>query len=340
MKVSVVIPVHNGGKYLAQAIDSVLAQTHRDLELLIVDDGSTDGTAAIIRHYASMDQRVRCLSQINRGVAAAGNRGLEEARSEWVARLDADDIFLPEKLERQADFLRRNPTVKIVGALACFICRAGRPLGLVGTEGPFTRAEYDRLVRKNRPVYFVNSSTLMHRETVLAAGGYREAFAPAEDVDLWIRMAERGHLMLKVPEALLRYRLHAESLTMKQNARQRLLHRWAIACGKARVNGLPEPTLDDFVTGENHRPVIERARVLRREMGERLYQQAALHYAEQRPFRMILNLLASAVAHPAHVVPRLYARKLQPLLIRPARTGMAVAGPDPAREVYPCAPGH
>jgi glycosyltransferase involved in cell wall biosynthesis len=274
-------------------------------------------------------------------VAAAGNRGLEEARSEWVARLDADDIFLPEKLERQIALLSCHPDVKIIGTLAGFINHAGKPLGIVGTEGPFTRAEYVRLVRENRPVYFVNSSTLMHRETVLAAGGYREAFAPAEDVDLWIRMAERGHLMLKVPEPLLRYRLHGESLTMKQNARQRLLHRWAIACGKARVKGLPEPTFADFIEKEKRRPVIERVRALRREMGERLYQRAALHYAEQRPLKMILNLLASAVAHPAHVVPRLYARKLQPLLRGTALHGVAaVAGPDPAREVYPCAPGH
>ncbi len=133
------------------------------------------------------------------------------------------------------------------------------------------------------PIYFVNSSTLMHRETVLAMGGYREAFAPAEDVDLWIRMAEQGHLMLKIPEPLLLYRMHGASLTMTQNARQRLLHRWAIACGEARVKGLTEPSYGEFVAEEKRRPPMERARIFRRETGERLYQQAALYYAEQRP---------------------------------------------------------
>lgn len=340
MKVSVVIPVHNGEKYLAQAVESVLAQTHRDLELLLVDDGSTDATASIIRRYADGDPRVRCLCQENRGVAAAGNRGLEEARCDWAARLDADDVFLPEKIERQIAFLRRNPETKIVGTLACFINHAGKPLGLVGTEGPFTPAEYDRLVRENRPIYFVNSSTLMHRQTVLAMEGYREAFSPAEDVDLWIRMAEKGHLMLKVSEPLLLYRLHGESLTMTQNARQRMLHRWAIACGEARVHGLPEPTLGDFVEREKGLPVVERARVFRREAGERLYQRAALHYAEQRPLGMIVALLAASVMHPAHVIPRLYARKLQPLLNGSVRSVTAVAGRDPATEVFPYAPGN
>lgn len=334
LNISVVIPVHNGEAYLAQAVESVLAQAHRDLELLIVDDGSTDATASIIRRYADADPRVRCLTQQNRGVAAAGNRGLEEAHAAWVARLDADDVFLPGKLERQIAFLARYPDARIVGTLAWFINRAGKPLGLVGTEGPFTPAEYGRLVRGNRPVYFVNSSTLMHRDTVLAVGGYRDAFAPAEDVDLWIRMAEKGHLMLKVPEPLLLYRLHGASLTMTQNARQRLVHRWAIACGEARADGLPEPSFGGFIEGEKRRPVGERARIVRRETGERLYQNAALHYAEQRPFRMALALLAAAAVHPAHAIPRLYARKIKPLLNGKLRAGMtAVTGQDPAPKV-------
>ena len=342
MKVSVVIPVHNGEKYLAQAIESVLGQTFRDFELLIVDDGSTDGTPrdhAMVTPGsdagASASCRRKTAAWLRRETAA-----FEEARTEWVARLDADDIFLPEKLKRQVAFLRRNPEAMIVGTLACFINHAGRPLGLVGTEGPFTVAEYDRLVRENRPIYFVNSSTLMHRETVLSMGGYREAFAPAEDVDLWIRMAEQGHLMLKVPEPLLLYRMHGESLTMTQNAGQRLLHRWAIACGEARVKGLPEPSFGEFMAGEKRRPVAERIRISRRETGERLYQRAALHYAEQRPLAMIPCLLAAAVIHPAHVIPRLYARKIEPLLngrMRPGRA--AVARQDPAREVSPYAPG-
>jgi GT2 family glycosyltransferase len=340
MKVSVVIPVHNGEKYLAQAIESVLGQTFRDFELLIVDDGSTDSSAAIIRRFALQDRRVRVLTQENLGVAAAGNRGLHEARAEWVARLDADDVFLPEKLERQVAFLRRNPDAKIVGTLACFINHAGKPLGLVGTEGPHTPAEYYRLIGENRPICFVNSSTLMYRETVLALGGYRDPFAPAEDVDLWIRMAEQQHLMLKVPEPLLLYRLHGASLTMTQNARQRLLHRWAIACGQARVKGMPEPSHAEFLEQEKRRPVMERVRVSRKETGERLYQRAALHYAEERPLRMALFVLAAAVLHPGHVLPRLYARKILPLMnsnLRPDVAGFVQ--PAAGREACPHAPG-
>ncbi|MRR37637.1 glycosyltransferase, partial [bacterium] len=203
------------------------------------------------------------------GVVSAGNRGLEEARYEWVARLDADDIFLPGKIERQISFIRRNPDVKIVGTLAWFISAEGCRLGLVGTEGPFTRDEFHRILQDDGHVFFVHSSTLMHRRTVLALGGYREQFVLAEDVDLWIRTAGAGHLMLKVDEPLLLYRLHGASLTMTRNAEQRRHQRWAEACGKARKKGETEPSLDEFMLWENKRPWAERFRAYRSESGER-----------------------------------------------------------------------
>jgi glycosyltransferase involved in cell wall biosynthesis len=314
MKVSVVIPVHNGEKYLAQAIESVLAQTFRDFELLIVDDGSTDGSRAIAELYARHDGRIRVFSQPNRGVAAAGNRGLQEANGEWVARLDADDVFHPEKLERQIAFINHYPAVKLVGTLAWFINRDGRRLGLVGTEGPFRPEEFHRLAGENSPVYFVHSSTLMHGPTVLAIGGYREPFVLAEDVDLWIRMAERGHLMLKVAEPLVLYRLHGASLTMTRNAEQRRHQRWALACARARKNGRNEPTLEEFSTWEKKRSWSKRVHDFTSETGEILYQRAALHYSCGDYFRTLSLVAASLLLNPWHVIPRLYARKIEPLI--------------------------
>jgi glycosyltransferase involved in cell wall biosynthesis len=314
MKVSVVIPVHNGEKYLAQAIESVLAQTFRDFELLIVDDGSTDGSAEIARTFVVKDRRVRLISQPNGGVVSAGNRGLKEARYEWIARLDADDVFLPEKIERQVSFIRRNPDVKIVGTLAWFISAEGFRLGLVGTEGPFCREDFQRLTRDDDPVFFVHSSTLMHRETVLAVGGYRKQFIQAEDVDLWIRMAEARHLMLKVDEPLLLYRLHGASLTMTRNAEQRRHQRWAIACGKARKRGEEEPALNEFILWEKKRPWPERLRAYRSESGERLYQKAALYYACGKYPALASCLCLAVCLNPGHVIPRLYDRKIAPAL--------------------------
>ena len=340
MKVSVVIPVHNGEKYLAQAVESVLAQTYRDFELLIVDDGSTDGSRAVMDHYARRDVRVRILCQENRGVSAAGNLGFEEARGEWVARLDADDIFLPDKLQRQIAFTRQHPDVRIVGTLGYFINRTGRVIGLVNSDGPFTRTEFEKMAGRGEPVFFVHSSTLMHRQTVLALGGYREQFVQAEDIDLWLRMAEKGHLLLKMPDALLLYRLHGESLTMKRNAEQKRCHRWVMACAEARRKGREEPLLADFLRAEKRRPWPVRLHALRQESGERFYQKAALHYAGRHYPALAACLCLAACLNPGHVIPRLYDRKIAPALESSLRETSPVPMPLPGgKEACRHAPG-
>ncbi len=316
LNISVVIPVHNGEAFLAQAVESVLAQTYRALELLIVDDGSTDGSRAVMERYARLDTRVRILCQENLGVSAAGNLGFAEARGEWVARLDADDVFLPQKLERQAAFIRRHPDACIVGTLGYFINPTGRIIGLVSTDGPFTRAQFDQMAARRDPVFFVHSSTLMHRQTVLAVGGYREQFVQAEDVDLWLRMAEKGHLLLKMSEPLLLYRLHGDSLTMKRNAEQKQYHRWVMACADARGMGREEPSLQEFLHTERRRPWPARIRALRQEAGERYYQKAALHYAGGNYPALAASLFFAACLNPVHVMPRLYDRKIAPAMER------------------------
>jgi glycosyltransferase involved in cell wall biosynthesis len=314
MKVSVVIPVHNGEKYLAQAIESVLAQTHRDLELIVVDDGSTDRTADIIERFARRDRRIRPFSQENRGVAEAANLGLREARGEWVARLDADDLFVPRKLGIQLSFLDCNPDVRIVGSLGYSINHAGRMLGLVGAEGPSCRLEFENMTARGEPVSLVHSSTVMCRETVLGIGGYRQPFAPSEDVDLWVRMAEKGYLLLRLPEPLVFYRLHRESLTIMHNAEQRLRFRWLLSCAKARRNGLREPSLERFLSEEQARPWRYKVRAAVREKGERYYQLAALHYAYGHYAGLFWNLFLSVALHRRYAAHRIYARKVHPLL--------------------------
>ncbi len=340
MTVSVVIPVRNGEKYLSQAIESVLAQTHRDLELLIIDNGSTDRSLRIMENYARRDGRIRILCRSDRGVAAAANCGLREARGEWVARLDCDDVFLPEKLEKQIAFIRKNPDARIAGTLGYFISETGRVIGLVSGDGPFTKAEFEKMAARCDPVFFIHSSTLVHRMAALDIGGYRERFAQAEDVDLWLRMAEKGCLLLKVPEPLTLYRIHRQSLTMSRNAEQRLHHRWVMACAGARRKGRVEPTLQEFLAGEKDRPWPERLQARREELGERLFQRAALHYACGNPIRLAAFLSAALTLHPRHVVARLYDRKMAPLLGNVPVIDMGGLTPAiPGKEACRYAPG-
>ncbi len=340
MRISVVIPVRNGERYLAQAVESVLAQTHRDLELLIIDNGSADRSMEIMMRYVRMDDRIRVLNQPDRGVASAANRGLEESEGEWIARLDCDDVFLPEKLEKQIAFIRKNPDVRIVGTLGYFVNDTGRVIGLVSAEGPFTKAEFEGVTAGGEPVFFIHSSTLMHRETMLTIGGYREQFVQAEDVDLWLRMAEKGHLLLKMPEPLTLYRIHEGSLTMLRNAEQRRYHRWVMACAEARRKGREEPLLQEFLQGEKDRPWSLRFHARRSELGESLFQRAALYYACGEYLRLAASLSMAFMLHPRHVMERLYARKMEPLLASVPAVDMDGLKPMvPGKEICRYAPG-
>jgi hypothetical protein len=133
-------------------------------------------------------------------------------------------------------------------------------------------------------------------------------------VDLWLRMAEKRHLLLKMSEPLLLYRLHGESLTMRRNTEQKRCHRWVMACAEARGRGREEPSLEEFLHAERCRPWAARFDALRQETGERYYQKAALHYAGGNYPALAACLCLAACLNPGHVIPRLYDRKIAPAL--------------------------
>jgi len=312
MKVSVVIPAYNGERYLAEAIESVLAQTHRDFELILVDDGSTDATPAIMRAYATEDPRIRAVTQKNRGHSGAANRCLREASCEWVARLDADDIFLPRKLEMQVAVLEANPKIRVLGTMGDWIDARGRLLAPMENKGPFTEAELEEMVSRSETLFFIHSTVMMHRKTVLDAGGYREQFVQAEDTDLWNRLAEGKHLLLKMRESLVWDRFHEHSSSGGRPRVNRLYGEWAIRCIHARRSGLGEPSFEEYLASQRNRPWYERLESGRRGSGEDFYQQAARLYANRSYMLMAMSLLASLMMHPVHVIPRIHNRIIRP----------------------------
>jgi glycosyltransferase involved in cell wall biosynthesis len=200
------MPVYNGEAYLASAIDSVLAQTLPDWELVVIDDASTDQSAAIVK--ACLDNRVRLLqNERNRGVAFSLNKGLQEARGMFIARMDADDICHPSRLATQIAFLHRDESLGICGSwLTCF--GKGRPFTVAWPTGA-------TCVRS----YMIFDTPLAHPTVCLRKDilyelnlKYDEQLQAAQDYDLWCRLADRTK-MDNIPSPLLRYRLHGESVT-------------------------------------------------------------------------------------------------------------------------------
>lgn len=217
--ISVLMPVYNAGPSLGPAIASILSQTHRTIELLMIDDASTDSSWDIITQAAAADARVRAIRhERNRGLATTLNEGLEAARGDLIARMDQDDVALPERIAVQQEYLDAHPEVAVVGSWVYNMGRTPAHDRLVRL--PFTPEQI--LLRLPESNCLYHPTTMLRRRLVLAEGGYRQEFKNAEDYDLWLRLSRR-HSLANIPHPLLRYQLSTGGMTIGRKWEQ-LLH--------------------------------------------------------------------------------------------------------------------
>jgi glycosyltransferase involved in cell wall biosynthesis len=207
MEVSILIAVFNGERYLRLAIDSVLGQDFRSIELVVVDDASTDRTAAIIRGYD--DPRIVYLrNATNLGQTKSLNLALLRARGRYIARIDADDIFLPGKIGRQHEFMTTHPEVAVCGTWAVRIDEDGRPIGV----NHFPTRPVDIRFRTLRTVPVCHVSIMARKSAIEAYGGYPETYRYAADYALWSAMLCDSRTFVNLPEVLVQYREFPQSL--------------------------------------------------------------------------------------------------------------------------------
>jgi glycosyltransferase involved in cell wall biosynthesis len=230
-KVTVVIPVYNREKYLAAAIDSILAQTFTDFGLLVIDDGSADGSVEIVRSYRDPRIRLVC-NETNLGVPKTRNRGIQLARGEYLAFLDSDDWAYPERLAKQVAFLDSHPDYAAVGAWIAWMDEEGHSLRRVKRK-PVSPDEIaaQRLFRQG-----IENSASMAQTAVLREYGHREEYDLSEDFDLWARIAAK-HKLATLPEVLVRRRMHGGRITQEKAHRVKD-RRLAIYAAQLRTLGV------------------------------------------------------------------------------------------------------
>ncbi len=210
------MPVYNGGAYLAPAVESVLAQTFADFELIVVNDGSTDGSWEVIQNYAGADARVRAFTQSNQGLVAALNRGLAKARGRYLARMDSDDLCLEHRFALQVKTLDARPELGVLGGSLEIIDAEGRPLGK--QIYPRGRKLKERLLHGS---FLCHPAAMGRTELFRAAGGYRAYYQHCEDYDLWLRLSRLAELD-NLADTLLFYRMHAANISSMHAAPQML----------------------------------------------------------------------------------------------------------------------
>jgi glycosyltransferase involved in cell wall biosynthesis len=255
--VTVLMPVYNGAAYLRSSIESVLAQTFKDFELLIIDDGSTDTSEPIYSAMAAADSRIRFFKKTNGGISSALNKGLELARGIFIARTDSDDIMLPQRIERQYEFLQSNPGLGFCSSAMEVIDKDG-VVKAVYHPVPSSKAELDALLHDRAGITFTHPTVMMRRSLAVGLQGYNKIFEPCEDTDLFCRMIASGATGFALPEVLMQYRMHSGSISGRSAFRQICMSELVRVNLYRMIEGKSTLTPSEWNLALKRRPLISR----------------------------------------------------------------------------------
>lgn len=213
-KVSVLMSVHNGQKYLKEAVDSILNQTYTNFEFLIIDDKSSDSTLKILQSFN--DQRIKVIkNKKNLGLTKSLNLGLKKVKGDYVARMDCDDISLPERFKTQVDFLDKRPLLGLCGNWVEYIDPLGR--GLEIKKYPTKHEDLLKIILRYNP--FKHPSLMIRKSVLLNLDGYDEKFKYAQDYDLVLRLGAISKVA-NIPKVLLKYRIEPETSISFKNQKE------------------------------------------------------------------------------------------------------------------------
>ena len=207
--ITVIMGAFNAEKYLRESIDSVINQSYQNIELIIINDASNDKTASILTSYS--DSRIKIINnKINIGLTKSLNIGLRNSLGEFIARQDADDISMPDRLEKQLNFLMDNQHCSIVGSQCILIDEASREIPFPTPLKPLSMGGIKRYVAIDNP--FLHSSVLFRKKVVTNLGGYNESFRTSQDFELWSRLL-RKNIGANMPNKLIKFRIHEGSVS-------------------------------------------------------------------------------------------------------------------------------
>jgi len=206
-KISVVMPFYNAANFLDESISSILKQTFKDFELILINDASTDHSDKIVSNYLSDPRIIYVKNETNQGIVKNLNKGINIAKAEIIARMDGDDISLPKRFSKQYEFLKNHPDISVVGSFVKIIDSESKIIDQ--RTKPTNPAEISKKIISYSPL--VHPSTMFRKRDVLEVGLYREEYIYVEDIDLWYRLIFSGKEISNIDDFLLHYRYHQGS---------------------------------------------------------------------------------------------------------------------------------
>ena len=306
--VSVLLAVHNGEEYLPQAIRSVLGQNDDAIELIAVDDGSTDASAQILDKTAEKDSRLKVLKRPHSGLTASLNAALSVAQGEFIARLDADDRNLPERFGTQRRFLMENREISLIGSNAVLIDEAGREVGRTKLGSLDHQACVSRL--ETMEAFFPHSSWMVRSKVIRGLGGYDEFFRKTQDYEFMLRLSEQFRLAC-LPEFLVEVRKTQTSVSFDDDFLQ---YRYAVVALMRHRYRIGELSLGDRDNGDLFDVVgewFDDLRLRPKMLAQRALSFARVAYAGRNYARMLGGIVSAVKFDPLFIINRRWLAKIR-----------------------------
>lgn len=307
-KVIALVPAYNAGEYLLPAVSSLLEQTRRPDKIIVINDGSTDGSIETLTDLVKSNQIELITNNKNIGRAQSLNSQFEILTCDYIILQDADDISLPTRVENQIAFMDAHPKIGCSSSFIEYINGSGKVIG----KGVLDLVSLQRLQQYLAgddpfglfcPAVILRADML--RQTSLR---FRGDFWPADDIDLWNRIADHGWDVLAQPNILVQYRIHGSSAVTSSFMRTRMQYEWLRSCLRSRRNGNPEPTRQEFLEDWHSVSIGMRINRYRKIQSKGLYRAAGFAYAERNWCRALTYICAATIMSPIYCISRLIAQ--------------------------------
>lgn len=319
LPVSAVVCAYNAEKYLEKSLQSICNQTYRNLEIIVIDDASTDATADIVRRLSDSDHRIHLVRlETNGGIAHARQIGLEIVSNDWLLFLDADDIALPSMIEKQVQVLQNDKDVIGVSTYSYFFGENENEITGEQRIGVPSKEEFFEKFSKGKLIFLL-ITTLFSKKHALAVGGYRLHGFPrnspvryqdfSEDVDLWCRLSDygaEGKYLVTIPEPLFKYRKTIGSLSTTNIFRMQEKMRWIKDCLRCRRKGQPERLFEEY---RRSITTMQKISNIRSDYAALIYRKMGFFYMEKQYCRAILFFAIVGILDPRFALQKLKTQK-------------------------------
>lgn len=296
--ISIIMPVWNDERFILDSIQSVLNQTFKNFELIIINDASTDNSLRLIQEKANLDKRIKVLSlKKNLGMANALNEAIKYSKGEYIARMDSDDLMYENRIEEQVKYMNNNEDVEVLSCLGTYLGVNGNNFGVTSTE-IINHQSFKHLIRNNKPIGLLHPGTVFKKKIVQEIGGYNKIFWPAEDIDLWNRLALKGHVIYVQKKILMKYRIHENSIITSKFLDSYNIYKWVKYCLVCKNMNKPEIGYADFIDYQKKKNIFIKINNLRKLYYSFYLRKLILYILNKNFLKLLISIFLLILLRP------------------------------------------